>query len=346
MNAQRGYSMILATASIALLALVLLAAARVHGDLRPSLRALQTRAAQELAAESLTARVAFLLLTEPIGPRSIVIGGPRELGAAVADAHDPHNELRLDGRFYQADFGRVHAFVAVQDEAGLINLNAPDEGSDSALLEGVGASAGAARSLSAALADYIDEDGLTRLAGAESAAYARLGLPPPANRQLTRRWQALEVAGWRTGLNAEQRARFWNLVSVNTQQQSLNLNTAPLAVLEAILGDRRAAEALATRRDAGELRDLEEVAALTAAPSLASGAGLALSPGSNFRLVVVFTDSRGVERSVERRIELALDAERPAYWRDEQRGHVGAARVQDGGDGLEQLPRNPATLAP
>lgn len=95
---QRGYSLLLAAVVVAVLALVLLTVARVQGGLQPGVRALRTEMRQDVVAESLFARVSFLLLTEPVGPRSLVIGGPRELGAAAAAGRG--QELRLDGRRY------------------------------------------------------------------------------------------------------------------------------------------------------------------------------------------------------------------------------------------------------
>lgn len=354
--AQRGYALFLAAVVVAILAFVLMAVARVQGGLAPGLRSLSTRMQQDIVAESVASRVAFLLLTEPIGPRSVIIGGPREAGAAASSTmmasrmnRNRTSELRLDGRLYLADVapGDLRAFVGVQDEAGLINLNSPDEVAIAGVLEQVGTQPQASGALAAILVDYVDGDDVTRASGAEASAYSRAGLSPPPNRAMPSRWDALNALGWRNALNGAQRMMLWRLVNAGDQQQMLNLNTAPLPVLEAYLGDRRAAASLAERRDAGELRDLQEIQALTVSRARAAGASLAVSPGTAFRLVITFGDSPArADVGVERRIVLAgPEAERPMYWREERRGRIGAGRRQDRDDATEPLPYSAAQPA-
>ena len=353
---QRGYAMFLAAVVVAILAFVLLAVARVQAGFSPAVRTLNAQMERDLVAESLAARVTFLLLAEPIGPRSVVIGGPRAAGAASAGgmmngrrSEHQTQELRLDGRLYLADdaAGRERAFVGVQDETGLFDLNSPDEAAAGSLLEQLGLPAGGARRLAAALVDYTDGDDLTRADGAEANSYARLGLPTPPNRAMTSRWQALEVLGWRERLSPGQKSTLWRLVSAGAQQQMLNLNTAPIAVLEAALGDARAAAALDARRQASELRDLQEVETLTAGRARAAGASFALRPATAFRLVILFgEDAARADVGVERRIVLAgQEAERPFYSSEERRGRIGAGRRQDRGDQTQPLPYSAAQPA-
>ena len=198
----RGYALILAAVVVALLALVLLAVARVQGDVSPGLRALQRDVEREIATHSAVARVGYLLLTEPIGPRSVVVGGPREPGAASSAGMRNARELRLDGRFYVIggfEPGADAAFASVQDEAGLLSLNTGDSVALGALLDQAGVAN--ARGLASALVDYIDEDDLAGPYGAEEDAYRRLHLPPPLNQPLTNRWRALDALGWRESVN-------------------------------------------------------------------------------------------------------------------------------------------------
>lgn len=344
-RSDRGYALFLAAVVVAILSFVLLAVARVQGGLAPSLRLLAAQTDEEIAAETLTARLAFLLLTEPVGPGSIVIGGPRDPGVASGEQSAGARgrstrapQLRLDGRRYIAGFvGGARVEVSVQDEAGLLNLNAPDEAAMAALLEQTGVRSPRSEAMAASLADFTDGDDLTRANGAEGVAYARLGLPPPPNAPLSSRWQALNVMGWRDGLNGAQRDALWRLVTAGEQQQGINLNTAPLAVIAAVTGDARTAQALVERREAGELRDLQEVEGLTGARDRAAGAAFALRPGTNFRIVIAFGE--GADRGVERRLVLAgPEAERPAYWRDERRGVIGAENRQDREQQPEPLP--------
>ena len=67
-----------------------------------------------VAAESIMSRVAFLMLTEEVGRAPLQIGDDARWNGGSSQAR-----RRLD-----AIEGAQGAFVAVQDEAGLFNLNA------------------------------------------------------------------------------------------------------------------------------------------------------------------------------------------------------------------------------
>ncbi len=331
--------MFLAALVVAVLALVLVAVAQVQGALSPGVRALRAEAAQDIAAESLGARVAFMMLTEPIGPRSLVIGGPREASAASSAQGA---ELRLDGRFYEAGW---RAFISVQDESGLINLNAPAEAALAGLIERAGESVSGARRLAAALADFTDEDDLVRTGGAESAAYARLGLSAPANHALTVRWEALETLGWRDSLDEDRLDFLWaHTVVAAPREGNVNVNTAPTSVIEALVGDAATAATLIARLEHSEIREMHEVEALTGARARAAGAGFAIMPGDAFRIVVAFGDAPGVaQRFIERRLVLAgTGADRPVFWSEERRGRGGAWRGRHNVTVIEPLPRSAA----
>lgn len=334
----RGYVLILAAVVVALLALVLLAVARVQGDVSPGLRALQREVDSEVVAHSTVARVGYLLLTEPIGPRSVVVGGPRELGGASSMGMHNGRELRLDGRFYAVggfEAGSEEAFVSVQDEAGLLSLNTGDSAALGALLSQSGIAN--ARGLAGALVDYTDEDDLTGLAGAEEDAYRRLGLPGPFNQELTTRWLALEALGWREAVGVEDHAGdFWMNVSAAPRDASLNVNTAPLAVLAAALGAARAARALVARRSQAELATREEIEELTGVNTRADGVVLATEVGAAFRVVVAFPGGR---RVYESQFVLAEPgAGQPMYWR-EGRASYGREDIE----AAESLPEHART---
>lgn len=334
----RGYALILAAVVVALLALVLLAVARVQGDMSPGLRALRRDVEREITTHSVVARVGYLLLTEPIGPRSVVVGGPRELGAASSAGMRNARELRLDGRFYAVggfESGSGDAFVSVQDEAGLLSLNAGDSAAFGALLGQAGVAN--ARVLAGALVDYTDEDDLTGPYGAEEDAYRRLRLPPPLNQALTNRWRAFEALGWREAVNDEDHvAGFWANVSAAPRGAALNVNTAPVAVLVAALGDERAARALVARRSQAELRTREEVEGLTGVNTRADGVVLATQVGAAFRVSVAFSGGR---RAYESQLVLAEPgAARPMFWRE---GRLTAASYgRDEFEAAESLPEH------
>jgi hypothetical protein len=230
--------MFLVAAVIASISLALIVAARVQMDASPNLQTLRQDVDQETAARTVGAHLAFLLLSEPIGPRSIVVGGSREPGALTptqnAKLHSAtggrSQEVRLDGRYYRMAVdgaAPLQAFVSLQDEAGLFNFNSGDDTALSTLLTLLGVPAREGRSLAAILNDYVDEDDLKRAGGAERDDYSRLGSPPPGNHALTSRFEAMNALGWTSSLSEAQRSELWRYVSVAPVGRGVNVNPAP-----------------------------------------------------------------------------------------------------------------------
>lgn len=320
-TAERGYALLLAIAVVAALAIAVLASARALSDVTTSAARLQESRTELIAAESVMSRVAFLIVT-------------READAAGAplrtDARGSGASLRLDGSWYAIE-GARGAYTAVQDEAGLFNLNSSDQQGLETLVELAGGGE-AAPSLAAVLMDYVDADDLTRDGGAEARDYSRGGLPLPTDRPLASRWQALEALGWRESRIA--RGVIWDWLSAGPPESGLNINTAPSPVLEAVLGDRRRAELLIAQRQAGPLTDLAQVEALTAGSARADGVSFVVAPGRAFRVEAVF-GSRGRLHGIERRLELeGDDARRPFRWMEER--EVGLAPFRNG-DAISSL---------
>lgn len=309
-GAERGYALILAIFAVALLALTVLASARALGDVTTSTERLLESRDELVAAESLLSRTAFLVLTEETDARDLVIDNGRWGGQSI----------RLDGAWHLV--AGSSASLSLQDEAGLFNLNSTDQRALGALLERGGRHDGAV--LAAALMDYADADDLTRDRGAETRDYARAGLQPPSDRPLASRWEALEVLGWR-GL---ERNVVWNWFNAGSGETALNINTAPEAVLEAVVGDRRRAEMIIRQREASPLTDIAQVEALTGGTVRADGVTFAVAPGRSFRVQAVF-GSRRARHGVERRLVLGgAEAGRPFTWAEER--EVRLAPLQDG----------------
>jgi hypothetical protein len=257
-------------------------------------------------------------MTEETGPRALIISTARFEG----------DSMNLDGSWYRVS-GVPNASVSVQDEAGLFNLNGADQRGLAALLT-LGGEDGAA--LAATLMDYTDGDDLSRDRGAEARDYARAGLPPPADRPLFSRWQALEAMGWQSG--RVDRSPAWTWLAASPAETALNVNTAPAPVLEAVLGDRHRAAALIAQREATPIRDIAEVEALVAGTSRADGVTFAVAPASGFRVQAVF-GSRGPRHGIERRLVLeGAEARRPFRWVEER--EVRLAPFRDG-DAINSL---------
>lgn len=337
-----GYILPLVAVVVALLSLVLLTVARVQSDLSPALRLQAADGERARVVHSVAARIAFLLLTEPLGPRSLRIGAGSESGAGQASARSAAGvglrELRLDGRSYVAGEG---AIVSVQDEAGLFNLNSGDETMLAALLRQSGVGARASSRLAAALADYVDADDLSRANGAEEAEYRRAGLRTPPNRNMVNRWSARAALGWSEELPDSD--ALWRFTMVADGASPLNINTAPAPVLRAALGDGRQAETFLREREQGAMSAINQGEALAGTRAGAAGVELAAEPGAAFRLVVAF-DAGASRREIESQVLLAeAEAERPYYWREAR--YVWADGGRQSGD-LEILPTSPLIHAP
>lgn len=345
-RASGGYVLLLVLMVLTIMSVVLLNAAGAQAELAPALRRQLSEASEARYAHSIAAQTAFLLITEPIGPRSILVGGDRQ-GVANASMRRGRNggqrELRLDGRFYEAwRDDKILVLAALQDESGLLNLNAADDRSLSVLLGEAGLAAPLAERLAASLDDFIDPDDLARLHGAEADAYRRAGLTAPPNRPLLNRWSAQSALGWRESLDLAQTETIWRLTAAANGGGGLNVNTAPAEVLRAVLGDARGAGDLLRQREQGGPRGLSE--ALDGTSSSASGVVLASEPGVSFRLVVAFVEPDRARQEIESQLVLAdAQGERPFYWREARRR---PALNRGSENNVEPLPLSGALYAP
>lgn len=328
-SSAEGYILPLVAVVVALLALVLLTLARVQSELSPALRLQVADAERARVVQSLASRVAFLLLTEPMGPRSLRVGAARDAGGGEAGLRSASGrearELRLDGSPYAAK----GAVVSLQDEAGLFNLNSGDEVMLAAVLRQTGVGAGVAQQLAATLADYVDADDLSRANGAEKTEYSRAGLAPPMNRVLVNRWNARGALGW-----SELPDALWRITTVAESGAGLNINTAPAPVLRAALADARQADTFMRERELQAMSALNQGEAVAGTRTGAAGVELAAEPGTAFRLVVGF-EAGASRREVESQILLsAAEAERPYYWREARYVWADGGRQSD----VEPLP--------
>jgi hypothetical protein len=298
---------------------------RANGDLAR----LKTQTLLERDATSAEARFAHLLLTESINHRGLRIGGSTLGNDGLLGSGD-HAILRdatgqsirnipFDGR----TFRRQDLLIRVQDEAGLLNVNARDINAMATLLSDVGAS----RSLALRLASHIDQATRERTAYSPSAAGNAL----------------VNVDDLRPG----QARGFLERVSALPFDQRLNLNTAPPSVLRAVLGiDMRAIDRLIAARQTQaimSLRDVASVSGVAIAGSIAPVGGL---PARTVR----FSASRntaGATLTYQSQLIFGIDGDpRPItirvaprtrrLWMDERRG---------GDGGYDPLPDSATLLA-
>lgn len=358
-SSRAGYISLIAAVTVAVLATALLLAARIQADLAPSLRRLREEVRLETAAQSIEARVAFLLTTEPVGARSIEVGADRNLDPQAQAVQQNRryrsaagrdiNHVGLDGGVYRIDLGALGlgvSYVALQDEAGLFNLNAGDEIALRELLRGSGVSAQSAPRLAASLADFVDSDDLRRAYGAEAREYRRVGLTAPLNDTLQSAWTALEAFGWRDALSAPERERIFSLASGGAPSRTLNINTAPAPVLEAALSlDARMSRVILERRQVTPFASLEEIESLIGARARAESVPLGAAPNGEFRLNIWLEHTGEASRAVYES-QLVVTGSVPAppvYWRRGQvrRGESDGA-LFDGEHEAETLPQGGA----
>jgi general secretion pathway protein K len=155
---------------------------------------------------------------------------------------------RSDGTVYAWSFGGGAVRMAIQDEAGKIDLNgAADEllrglflaaewtGPDG---ETVGLDAAAADALTDAVRDFADTDDLKRLNGAEDDDYAAAGLPWGAK---DTPFAAVEELQQVLGMTPPLYRALAPALTVHTGSKGVDTNSAPRAVLLALPGGEAAA---------------------------------------------------------------------------------------------------------
>jgi general secretion pathway protein K len=174
--------------------------------------------------------------------------------------------LATDDRLYKLADGIK---LRVQDERGLIGINTADDRWLTRLFSSWGIPTERHPSMIDGLKDFIDDDDLKLLNGAERADYLRQGLTPPANDFLRSREQLQDVLSWQpfwqTLAKAEAAGQPGLLQAVIdhfsvARHFGININSAPPLVLASIPGiDPAKVGALVDRRRAAPLRSLADL---------------------------------------------------------------------------------------
>lgn len=151
-----------------------------------------------------------------------------------ADFFDGATSVLADGTPYQTDANNIQS---IQDHGGLLNLNAAPPELITRFLLGCGIPVEQAPLLVDALEDYIDNDDLRRINGAERDAYTAAGLLPPRNSPLLSESEVWDVFGWAPYQSSFTHNGCISSLTIHSQTNmlgsSLNLATAPGAVLKA-----------------------------------------------------------------------------------------------------------------
>jgi type II secretory pathway component PulK len=168
--------------------------------------------------------------------------------------------ITLDDRPYLAPGGTL---IRLQDNRGLLNLNVVSDDRLERFLGILGAPAARRAALIDTLRDYIDEDNLKHLNGAETADYAAAGLPPPRNAKLITPMEARSIYGWADVPQLWQDNLLLRLTTTSSSL-SVNPNTAPWQVL-ATMRDMtpQAAQAIIQARKLAPIVHAGQIEALT-----------------------------------------------------------------------------------
>jgi hypothetical protein len=222
---ERGFVLALTLLSLAILAVVLgFLFERTLAELRLA-QARNERLEAILGFADTRADVLYRLLTNPM---------------TFAGVGVKPNVIRVDDTLYRGQRGTL---VSVQDTRGLFNLNFMPEDRLARLLQALDVPPLEAARLVDTLRDYIDEDDLRRLNGAEAAEYAAAALAPPRNAVLLTPLDLRNVLGW------PERAQLWGERPIEALVTTapvigFNPNTAPLEVLLSTPGITRESAAL------------------------------------------------------------------------------------------------------
>jgi type II secretory pathway component PulK len=212
---QQGYVLIMVLGALTLIALMAARFSQRIDELRQQTATLQAHAQQRLEMGNALAAALYMVNTRALGP-----GG-----------HGPDLEpvLHSDGRVYRLPGGGE---VQLQDQRGLMPLNAADRPQLARLLQALGVPQQETDTWVDVLEDYQDTDNLKRLNGAEAREYAALGLPAPRNDWLILVRELNRMPAWRDRpdvIEALER------VGSAGRQPVLNPNTAPVELLAALL---------------------------------------------------------------------------------------------------------------
>lgn len=352
-SVKSGFVLPSAIVLLAIMTLALWSAATVLAGLNRDLRLLAARDALLVGGLTAEARVSYLIATEPLGSRGVRVHGRRisreeEFGIiretpdhGVAQAQ---SELTFwfDDRPYRMELAGTSTpsnaalIVRVQDQAGLFNFNARNIDQIRRYARALGAGEEQAAAMADTLADFIDDDDLRRLNGAEARDYRSAERPAPVNERLLSAGQALEALGW-DRLGRPQRAALLDSAAADLESMPMNINTAKPAVLQAWF-DLTAAEAevVVQAREQAPLIGPRTITDLTGKPVLVEDLRIYTFPSNRVRVSVAPLQDPNIRYETWLTIG-SLTADRPFFWspivvRDNFVGEMGAVSDQEAGE--------------
>jgi general secretion pathway protein K len=247
----------------------------------------------------------------------------------------------LDDRPYR--FGEGSAEIQIQDARGLVNLNLGTRDELMRLLGRLGVAQDRLDPLVAKLQDFVDNDDLVRLNGAEREEYVREGQPPPPNMLLRTVWEAQRVMGWKAETTLWRQDALPEVTSASSVI-GYNINTMPAIVLEVAAGmtEETAAKAVVARRNSPFLGQ-DALIGFGAPMVLADPLRFIPFPADTMRVTITFRPSGRRVQMVFAMTPTSLEGP----WRiDYQMELTSVARDGASSDPLPEFPDPAALLAP
>lgn len=259
---QRGF--VLVAALWVLAALVVLAAYIDAVATAEVERATRAKAALQRGMDrrSLENTLLYMLATGRMNHRALVLEEQQRFADALIEGEiftiEGDGELLLTGATY-ASFNGMR--FAIQDEGGLVSVNAPHYPPFAATLAQLGVPRPAIVTLAARVADYIDIDQRLSLNGAEAFEYQRQNMAQPPNWPMVSPLELKRVLGVETLVSGEQWRRLRPLLTARPPP-GYNFNTMHPQVLAGVLGNEEALPVLEARAEA-PISGLIQLARLT-----------------------------------------------------------------------------------
>ena len=250
----------------ALAALAVLAAyidGVVASDVRDAIEAKRALQA-EIDRRSTEATVLYLLATGRMNHRGLILEEVQQFADSFGEDElpPPHGdgELKATGAVYA---GLGEARFSLQDEGGLVSVNAPRSHHFQAFLAHSGLSASEVERIVARVEDYIDSNDTLTMGGAERHDYLQQGREPPLNWIMASPLELGNVLGIDAVIAPGRWRELWPLLTMRPVY-SYNFNTMRPEVLAMLLGlDERGLRRLLEEREKAPILRLGQVALLT-----------------------------------------------------------------------------------
>ena len=264
----------------------------VASDLRHAFEA-KRALESELARRSTETTLVYLLATGRMNHHALILEEEQRFSDSLSEdeslpAHGD-GELRVDGTVYAGPRG---IRFSVQDEGGLVSVNAPLYPPFAVLLEHTGLTSSEVEGIVARVEDYIDADHVLTLNGAEHHDYLQSGEAPPLNWIMPSPFELREVLGVERLIGS---AEWERLLPVLTMRPvySYNFNTMRPELLAALLDlDEPGVRGVIEEREKGPLLRLSQIAMLSGRHLNVDEMELRLLP-TNFMRIAVWHESEG-----------------------------------------------------